>query len=251
MNYEQFPVNKTEDEETIERLRAELSEADRRAGEAQRRLEFSQDSSQKRESWLRKAKAQWGVDCNVSFDVVWEEALKMRAELAATQKLLNIYKGAITPIDGEGDAEDQLANCRVELTTAKREIQVLRNAAVAAEELKAAQSEPVAYIDANYGVMRCGNALDDYPIGTKLYVAPQPADAETLRDAERYRWLRDNDACILECVIEKRGFRSTMTDARRETWTEREGWAVSTLPMEAGPYPTMDAAIDAAMKGGA
>jgi hypothetical protein len=37
---------------------------------------------------------------------------------------------------------------------------------------KQKQQEPVAYIDANQGFMRCGNAADGLPIGTKLYAAP-------------------------------------------------------------------------------
>ena len=43
-------------------------------------------------------------------------------------------------------------------------------------EILQARDEPVAYLDANYGFMRCGNAADHLPIGTKLYaVPPQPA----------------------------------------------------------------------------
>ena len=57
-------------------LKADLDEADRRAGAAERLLEFEVDSRIKRDVWLRKAKAEAGYDNNVSFDVVWQDVLK-------------------------------------------------------------------------------------------------------------------------------------------------------------------------------
>jgi len=60
-----------------------LEDADRRAGTAERFLAYEKDSTQKRESWLREAKQAWGVHYNVSFDVVWEECLAMRQQIAA------------------------------------------------------------------------------------------------------------------------------------------------------------------------
>jgi hypothetical protein len=52
------------------------------------------------------------------------------------------------------------------------------------------QQEPVAYIDANQGFMRCGNAADGLPIGTKLYAAPvhleKPVSFDFLESNERY-----------------------------------------------------------------
>lgn len=69
-----------------------------------------------------------------------------------------------------------------------------------------------------------------------------------VQDAERYDFLRSNNAVVLECVAERRGFRSTAPNASREVWSEHEGWTVSTLPITDGPYNTMDEAVDAAMK---
>lgn len=62
----------------IEGLKKEIDEADRRAGCAERQLSYVQDSTNRRKEWLRKAKQEWGVSENVSFDVVWEEALKLK-----------------------------------------------------------------------------------------------------------------------------------------------------------------------------
>lgn len=62
----------------VERLRAERDEADRRAGAAEREKESLAEACHARQSWLDKAKDQWGVDRNVSFDVVWAEALALK-----------------------------------------------------------------------------------------------------------------------------------------------------------------------------
>lgn len=64
----------------ITELKIDLDEADRRAGEAERMLAQAQDSKIKRDLWLSKAKADWGVSDNVSFDTVWEEALKLKLD---------------------------------------------------------------------------------------------------------------------------------------------------------------------------
>ena len=63
----------------IKALIAERDEADRRAGAAERQREYSQESNNARANWLHRAKRQWGVDDNVSFDVVWAEALRLKA----------------------------------------------------------------------------------------------------------------------------------------------------------------------------
>lgn len=42
------------------------------------------------------------------------------------------------------------------------------------DALRAEIAELVAYLDANYGFMRCGNAADNLPIGTKLYAIKGP-----------------------------------------------------------------------------
>lgn len=62
----------------LAKTRKELREADRRAGEAERRLAYAKDTEYRRDSWLREAKEQWGVHESVSFDRVWEEALALK-----------------------------------------------------------------------------------------------------------------------------------------------------------------------------
>lgn len=66
-------------EKTINQLTKELHDADRRAGAAEREMEYLKEDALNRDSWLRKAKQQWGVDYNVSFDVVWAQALALKA----------------------------------------------------------------------------------------------------------------------------------------------------------------------------
>jgi hypothetical protein len=64
-----------------EALRKELAEADRRAGAAERHAELLEKDTAARGAWLTKAKAEWGVDDRVSFDVVWKKALAAREQL--------------------------------------------------------------------------------------------------------------------------------------------------------------------------
>lgn len=66
-----------------EEVRAERDEADRRAGAAERKLAHLQEAAAARASWLSKAKAQAGYSDNVSFDVVWAEALAALHEIRA------------------------------------------------------------------------------------------------------------------------------------------------------------------------
>ena len=73
------PASKAAEEE-IARLRAELAHADARAGAAERKLEHANDERARRSQWLSKAKREWGVDDNISFDVVWREALALKAQ---------------------------------------------------------------------------------------------------------------------------------------------------------------------------
>jgi len=81
--------------EDIARLTRELGEADRRAGAAERSLEWERDANQKARQWRDKQKVEAGYNPNVSFDVVWTETLAKaqqadaaRAELAATKALV-------------------------------------------------------------------------------------------------------------------------------------------------------------------
>ena len=74
-------VNVVKDcEDEILRLREERDEADRRAGAAERSLSYLQDSENARKSWLSDAKKAWGYHDNVSFDVIWAEALALKKE---------------------------------------------------------------------------------------------------------------------------------------------------------------------------
>ena len=57
----------------------ELAEADRRAGAAERKLAASKEDVARIERVRDKMKDQWGVDRRVSFDVVWAEALALKA----------------------------------------------------------------------------------------------------------------------------------------------------------------------------
>ena len=67
-------------DESVAAMSADLAEADRRAGAAERAKARVDDDAAKRASWLRSAKAEAGYDDNVSFDVVWAETLaKSRA----------------------------------------------------------------------------------------------------------------------------------------------------------------------------
>ena len=70
----------------IGELEAERDEADRFAGAARRRIDDLEDAARKRARWLWEAKQQWGVDDNVSFDVVWAEALALKAAALAQPK---------------------------------------------------------------------------------------------------------------------------------------------------------------------
>lgn len=66
--------------ETLRQTETERDEADRRAGAAERRNADLQDSANCRADWLSRAKRQWGVLDDTSFDVVWAECLSIKAE---------------------------------------------------------------------------------------------------------------------------------------------------------------------------
>lgn len=67
----------------IRDLEKERDDADRRAGAAERKCEDFADTVARRNEWLSKAKREWGVDDRVSFDVVWKEALALKANGAS------------------------------------------------------------------------------------------------------------------------------------------------------------------------
>jgi hypothetical protein len=62
-------------QERVRRLEADLAEADRRAGAAERVNDQLRDSASARSQWLSKAKREAGFDDAISFDVVWRETL--------------------------------------------------------------------------------------------------------------------------------------------------------------------------------
>lgn len=76
----------------INALKSERDEADRRAGAAERKLRGYAEDSFAREAWTDKAKEQWGVHRNVSFDDVWEEALKFRDRLVELKAAMDFDK---------------------------------------------------------------------------------------------------------------------------------------------------------------
>lgn len=54
---------------------ADRDEADRRAGAAERLRAYAEDTTARRQAWLKKAKAEAGYEDGVSFDRVWDETL--------------------------------------------------------------------------------------------------------------------------------------------------------------------------------
>ena len=73
-NRDEIKVSGANDVE-IAKLKAELAEADRRAGAAERRLADMADTLAKLNSSRDRMKAEAGYHANVSFDVVWAETL--------------------------------------------------------------------------------------------------------------------------------------------------------------------------------
>lgn len=66
----------------VQELEAERDEADRRAGRAERHMAGLNDDVRRFEAARRRMKAQWGAHDNVSFDVVWQQALDAKASQA-------------------------------------------------------------------------------------------------------------------------------------------------------------------------
>ena len=67
----------TDKDETIRKLRADLAEADRRAGAAERENAQLRESEAKRHWWLSKAKEEAGFTDRDSFDDVWAHVLQL------------------------------------------------------------------------------------------------------------------------------------------------------------------------------
>jgi len=65
------------------------------------------------------------------------------------------------------------------------------------------------------------------------------------KDADRLKFLIDNDLWFTPLEEQKRGYRSTMPDAKPEIWFQRIGWMVSNQNQE---YKTVIEAIDKAME---
>jgi chromosome segregation ATPase len=108
--------------ELVSRLDAaekERDKADRRAGAAERQGEQLAEEARARRAWLSRAKADWGVDDRVSFDVVWKEALDQRSRLGSVMTVLDrLYKNQITrDADAIGEiselfSDEEIANHR-------------------------------------------------------------------------------------------------------------------------------------------
>ena len=95
-------------------LREEVKEADRKAGEARRHWEYMRDRQHAHDDWLRKAKEQWGVHENTSFDVVWNECLQLKADNEALREdykeanvLLNGYDKLLTKLRDQRDKDQE------------------------------------------------------------------------------------------------------------------------------------------------
>lgn len=101
---------------TVQELREQLNEADRRAGAAERQMQSYVSECQSRKDWIRKAKEQWGVDNSVSFDLVWKEALQLRDQVAelveASNRVLDLIENGTWcyEYDGSGDSGGYLGN---------------------------------------------------------------------------------------------------------------------------------------------
>jgi hypothetical protein len=67
-------------------------------------------------------------------------------------------------------------------------------------------------------------------------------------DAERWNFLRSNNARMIPVEIQKKGYRSTTANAPWEIWWEFEGWQCSTVSMTSPVFPTQDEAIDFAIE---
>lgn len=72
-------------------------------------------------------------------------------------------------------------------------------------------------------------------------------ESDIVKDAERYRYLKNNNAQIIAVENERRGYRSTDSTARPERWFEFEGWGITTVSSKVS-FPTMDEVIDYAME---
>ena len=79
----------------VQELEAERDEADRRAGRAERHMASLNDDVRRFEAARRRMKAQWGVHDNISFDVVWQQALDAKASKAQRVPLNAFQRRAI------------------------------------------------------------------------------------------------------------------------------------------------------------
>lgn len=74
------------------------------------------------------------------------------------------------------------------------------------------------------------------------------AQVEELKaNAERWQWLKQNNAIIIEFGVDDWKFTSTDTNAIKQKVYRRTGWTVSTLPI-GDEYETMDEAVDQAIQ---
>ena len=84
-------------------------------------------------------------------------------------------------------------------------------------------------------------------VALHAYLTQTDEGRALVRDAARWRILDDNNLRVIECLQERWGYRSTANDARRERWTELDGYILSNDISNQQPYRTMADAVDAAI----
>lgn len=121
----------------VQAIRLERDEADRRAGAAERELANERKSAETSASWVSKAKAQWGVNDNTSFDVVWEQAMAMKSNqktvtslATAAQEMTAAVGPFVTLLKNAANAENGLlpAYGSIDAVIAVRDLRKLADA---------------------------------------------------------------------------------------------------------------------------
>lgn len=96
----------------IEEMTWERDEADRRAGNAERKLADLEDSRFRITLWLSEAKAARGYHDNVSFDVVWSETCAKADRADAVERQLAEANARIAELTNLREAEDRQSRKR-------------------------------------------------------------------------------------------------------------------------------------------
>ena len=127
----------------IASLEAERDEADRRAGAAEREMQTLKDTIARLNSVRSKQKRDWGVDDNTSFDVIWNEALALKAQLSQAKKELT------TQTNRAAAAEQQVTALTQRLDTANALNKEARNQLAQLSQVQAVPSDPLLSLEAN------------------------------------------------------------------------------------------------------